>query len=575
MRRCCDVLLTVAGPLNQPPADQFRNFDEEANSLMNSLTNLDPDDEPRSRGLGAASRANSVRFDETANQNHFTHSLRPSVDFLSRSSSGGLGGLQMNERSSSHKSEGRASSAHSMRSAASGRANSLNLDTNYGMSDSRASPLDPPVIAPGMLLLGSVPSIIRCWMNENFKHDSLLYAAVCTGSHRSYLDMQLVLKLGYEICVTPPNEDGLRTARLPVYFPEAVPTVPLRSLSIHPAPQLPKVDVDFVIVENSGGDDQAIQIFLGSDMLNAHSADVLLSSNNLTLYDDDSQKLSIPLVRPENEAAFRNLYVTSGRPSLKPSNMPKESAQLNGLGQGSSAASVSSGTTSPRPTTKYRPPGLLTADLSSSDSVKAGAGPDSESDFRPASRQSTASRPSLNVSIARSEAQDSVTQTSDAASSTTTARSGTSPAIWGNWRSSSTSTPTASASTPANAASGSSSGNMDWATSTRTRDGTYQRRDTGIKVLKPTKPASSRTFSTSTTASSTTPTAAASASPAPESTAGVGLGMGSIKGSRFFDEGKRRGSELGSVGDKKEGERAPQQQAKKANPIGGAFSWMK
>ena len=389
--RLFEASLTSLAPLNQPPSDQFRNFDDEANSLMNSLTNLDAEDEPR-RGLGAASRANSVRFDETANQNHFTHSSRPSVDFLSRSSSGGLGSLQMNERSSSHKSEGRASSAHSMRSAASGRANSLNLESTYGLSDSRASPLEPPAIAPGMLLLGSVPAIIRCWMNMNFTHDAQLYAAVCTGSHKSFIDLRLAQNLGYEGLVRAPNESGARTVRLPIFFPEAVPQ-PASSRSSSPAPQLPKLTIDFDVIESgSDSNDMAIQIFLGSDMLRLHNADILFSSNSMTLFDNERHKLNIPLVRPEHEAVFKSLYVRSGTVSATqgPNEQVKEHQQQNGVGQGSSAASVSSPTTSPPPAVKYRPPGAIAAE-SSNASVGAGAG--SDNDLRPASRQSNASRP--------------------------------------------------------------------------------------------------------------------------------------------------------------------------------------
>ena len=141
----------------------------------------------------------------------------------------------MNERTASHKSEGRASSVHSIRSAASGRA-SLNLDTAYGLGDSGRSPMEHPGLAPGLALLGSVPAIIRCWMNTNFKHDALLYAAVCTGSFKSFLDMRLIRKLGFEEQVNAGDDES--TIKLPVYFPEAV-HHPASSRSSSPAPQLP------------------------------------------------------------------------------------------------------------------------------------------------------------------------------------------------------------------------------------------------------------------------------------------------------------------------------------------------
>lgn len=91
-------------PLQQPPVDQFQHFDDEANNMISSL-HLDADDEPR-RSMGATSRANSVRFDETANTNHFSHSSRASGDFMLRTSSA-LGGLQLGERSMSYKSGAR------------------------------------------------------------------------------------------------------------------------------------------------------------------------------------------------------------------------------------------------------------------------------------------------------------------------------------------------------------------------------------------------------------------------------------------------------------------------------------
>lgn len=539
-------------PLQQPPGDTFRNFDDEATNLMSSL-HLDAEDEPR-RGMGATSRANSVRFDESANQNHFSHSSRPSVDFLSRSSSG-LGGVQMNERTSSHKSDGRASSAHSIRSAASGRANSLNLDTAlYGLGDSHRSPLDPPSIAPGLMLLGAAPAIIRCWMNTNFKHDALLYAAVCTGSFKSFLDLRLITKLGFENVIRA-GDEGHRTVELPVFFPEAVPHPP-SSRSSSPAPQLPSLQVEFCVIEGTEteGDSKAIQIFLGSDVLRAHNADILFSSNSMTLYDDERNKLSIPLARPENKAAFNTLFVTSSPAAAqtqaeKSVDVAKEQPYLNGLGQGSSVGSISSAATSPPPG-KYRPPGALAAEAGSGEAAKPGAtGSDKES--RSPNRQpNVAPRPSLGLNT-KGEREEAATETG---SQSTPLRSGSSPAIWGSWR------------REAPASSTAQSGGLDWAAASKNRDPVYQRKDTGIKVLKP--KTATRTFST--TAASSTGTS----SPAADGK------------SRFFDEGRRRSvtdstSSKPAVATTSKENTAPTPTSAaapktKTNPIGGAsaFSWL-
>lgn len=590
---------------------------------MSSL-HLDADDEPR-RGLGAASRANSVRFDETANQNHFSHSTRPSSEYMSRTSSSGLGGLQLTERSFSHKSEGRASSQHSVRSAASGRASSLVLEHPYGVRDpSRQSP-DTFAVAPGLLLLGCTPAIIRCWMNTNFKHDSLLYAAVCTASHKSLLNLRLIRKLGFETCITT-NEEGIKMVGLGVYFPEAVVLPSNRPFT--PAPRLPSMRVDFHVVDLGIDDDKSIEIFLGSDVLRSHGADILFSIDSMTLFDDYSRKLSMPLVRPESESAFKKLFTSSGAPPLLISEktegagvpagagaaaVVKDEAYVNGIGLGSSAAFASSTTASPPPG-KYRPPGLLALETSAVEpSTKAGASisaSDSDATRRPDSRQSaTTSRPPLSLlSSSRPEAHDQPSTTEMTSQTSTPVRSGSSPAIWSNWRregsssnlpthTSGTPPPVAAASVPtapattAAAAVSSQPAGMDWASASRNRETSYQRKDTGIRVLKP--KVASRAFSTSAASGAAGGTTGTAYGAAPSPSTPVYTTPDSR--SRFFDEGRRRGESKGPGTDgKKEEEKetasastpatapapgpatpAPQPKVK-ANPIGGgsAFSWL-
>jgi hypothetical protein len=389
-------------------------------------------------------------------------------------------------------------------------------------------------------------------MNTNFKHDALLYAAVCTGSFKSFLDLRLIRKLGFEDSISN-SEEGLPTVKLPVYFPEAV-HHPASSRSSSPAPQLPALTVDFQVVQQSTSeDDKSIQIFIGSDVLRSHSADVLFSSNSMTLFDDERSKLSIPLVRPENEAVFRSLFISSGVPNTasdKPEELIKDEPYLNGLGQGSSAASVSSTTASPPPG-KYRPTGIIASEADSADSVKAGAA-GSDSDARSASRQSNASRPPLSLINTR----DSQELPSDPAPETTPLRTGSSPAIWSNWRRDGGT----SATTP--------SSGLDWANASKNRDSSYQRKESGIKVLKP--KAASRTVSSAATTTASTSS----------STDGK---------SRFFDEGRRKsevegkavGSELkrensGSGNGLMAANAAPGAPKAKSNPIGGgsAFSWL-
>ncbi|EUC28845.1 hypothetical protein COCCADRAFT_8845 [Bipolaris zeicola 26-R-13] len=471
-------------PLQQPTAEHFSNFDGHSTNLIGNLQ-LDEDEVPRR--VGVTSRANSVRFDETANHGHWAHASRSSLDLIPRTGSG-LGGHAMSERSYSHKSDGRQSSAgHSVHSMASGRANSL---TSFGPT----TPQDAPGLAPGLFILGSVPAIIRCWLNTNFKHDTLLYAAVCSGSYTSYLDLHLIEHLGFQDQVVL-DDDGLRKIKLSVYLPEAVP-VSASSRSTSSAPQLPSIGVNFTVVQehNSETNPKAVQIFLGSDMLRAHNADLLFSSSQLTLYDDDHSKLQIPLVRPEDERAFKSLHVSSctHAPSSEQSkrDVMAASTQHHSTSDGSATSAAHD------------------TFLSTDKSTDTGTATNSE-DGGSSGRMSLEQRPRLGLSLS-SRLEDGNAGEPGAVSGAP--RSTASSAIWSNWRRDQVEKATAAA------------GPLDWASvgKTTSSNPSYQRRDTGIKVLKPSK--SARTMSGSSSLPAT--------------------GQ-----SRFFDDGKRRGeteSETGS-----------------------------
>jgi ubiquitin carboxyl-terminal hydrolase 4/11/15 len=448
----------------------------------------------------------------------------------------------MLERTYSHKSDGRQSSAgHSVHSANSGRANSMGLDTPFSGLGHSTSLLEPPGLAPGLFILGTVPSIIRCWLDTNFKHESMLYAAVCTGSYASYLDQRLVDRLDFNDRV---REDNGRRIKLPVFLPEAV-TRMSSSRVESPAPQLPTITVDFIVVTGSTDEeDKSIQIFIGSDVLRHHNADILFSSNSITLYDDDRCKLSTPLVRPEDESTFKSLYVTSkavGRSETfsKAAVLVEEQPILNGLKQtissGSSVASVAA--------TPLREP-ATGRDASPAPDLDEGPSRSSFGDdmSTTSTRRSFDSRPSLGILNTANESKPQ----SDSNPSTAPARSGPSPMIWSNWR--------------RDSENKTSPQTDSWAKAGQT----YQRREQGIKVLRPLKPAS-RTFSaTSANANSQSPVTGQS---------------------RFFDEGRRRSTneppaEVSGIDEKekstKEGVPTLGSKTRSANPVGGAsaFSWL-
>lgn len=301
------------GPIATPTADVFDDFDGQGQSLLTSL-HLESDEEPSRRG---ASRANSVRFDVSAIQgSNWAQNSRITGDFGPTRPNSAFGSHPMTERSLSHKSDGRHSSAgHSVHSMHSGRTNSLGLDTNFiigGRGDD--SPVSIPEPPPGLFVLGSVPSIIRCWLNTNFSHNALLYAVVCTGSQKSLLEYSLVKDLGMldQLLKSPL---GSYSIRLPVYLPEAIVTQPTSRSNSPAPPSLPTLTANFEVTginqRSSSERRNGLRIFIGSDTLRAHSADLLFSQNIMTIYGDDRNKLSIPFVRPEDDSIFKDLCTTN------------------------------------------------------------------------------------------------------------------------------------------------------------------------------------------------------------------------------------------------------------------------
>ncbi|ODA80030.1 hypothetical protein RJ55_02988 [Drechmeria coniospora] len=294
------------------------DLDEQGEQLLGSLHLGPAEEEPARRG--AASRANSVRFDESAlhGSSWGGQSSRHSADFGPLRP---VGGITM-ERSLSHKSDGRHSSAghsvHSHHSVASGRASSLGVDTNYAACDS-SSPFDMPAPPASLFVLGSVPSIIRCWLTTDFAHDTLLYADICTGSQKSVVDYSLIKELG----LTEEIErcgDGVYRARLNVFLAEAV-VVKAHSRNGSTSGLVPFMSVVFEVTGGVSAGRQseakAIRIYIGSDVLRAHSADVLLSQNKMVVYGSQQERLQVPFVRPEDENVFRHIQTVHVAPGKR------------------------------------------------------------------------------------------------------------------------------------------------------------------------------------------------------------------------------------------------------------------
>jgi hypothetical protein len=367
------------GPVQMPNHEVFDDFDDEQGQNLLGSLHLDADEEPTRRG--AASRANSVRFDEaTLHASNWGQSARHSGDFGPARPGSGLGGSTLMERSFSHKSDGRHSSAghsvHSFHSVASGRTSSLGLDLLLGSSrdndDDVPSPIDITRPPPGLMFLGPVPSIVRCWLTTQYAHDTLLYAVVCTGSQKSTLDYSLLKELNL-LGEAHRNINGVLHASLPVYFAEATVAQSSSRSSSPSRRQVPYIRVDFEITgsENADAGDhkQGIRIFVGSDTLTANSADLLLSQNRMTLFGngDDRDRLSVPFVRPEDESSYKHittLNVVPEKPKLNASapafvsgdtrpqmaagpNPMEASAPHNGAGESEVTSPFSSSTNQP------------------------------------------------------------------------------------------------------------------------------------------------------------------------------------------------------------------------------------
>ena len=466
-----ELISRISDPGYNPAAEAFKSFDQEQSTNLLGSLHIDTDDEPR-RG---ASRANSVRFDETALQGHFGHTSRSSSEFFPVRTGSGLGSLPMVERSSSHKSEGRQSSAG--HSAHSTRLNSLAFDPRSPALDNPGG-IGPP---PGLLLLGPLPSIIRCWLDESFSNDALLYAAVCTGSCTSMISSRLAHRFGL-VKQRSDRERGKVT--LQVYLPEAtIQQAPPRPLNL--IPQVPSVSIDFEVFYLSD-DVNCIQVTIGSDVLRSKSAELSFSQDKMMIFDDERNKLAIPLVRPENSSSFQMLRTVP---------MPTLQTSTENLNQGVMEYSSLGSATKTLEQSEARPEPLLAKER------QAGEQDNKTTPGDKATRLSLATATGSGQTAAREDpvSSDSSmvqrhddTQTkepSNGANLGTPVKEGQT-GMWGSWRRDSNQ-PVPSDSTFSSVASGSS----------------YQRpgRGKGMKVLKPARSTGGTIRSVSTTPNSSNP----------------------------------------------------------------------
>lgn len=438
-----NALLTITasvGPVQISTNDVFDDLDEQGEQLLGSLHLGPAEEEPVRRG-GAASRANSVRFDESAlhGSGWAAQSNRHSGDF------GAVRPGYMMERSLSHKSDGRHSSAghsvHSHHSVASGRASSIGLDTNFatGDEDDDDSSFDMPGLPASVYVLGTVPSIVRCWLTTDYAHGTLLYADICTGSQKSTIDYSLVKELDF-LSEFHRDVNGVYRARLDVYLAEAVITRH-SSRSDSAAGSVPSMSVCF---EMCGSEQtkpnqvsKAVRIFIGSDALRAHAADILFSQNTMVLYSNERDRLRVPFIRPEDEEVFRHITTSSAapeRPKLNANAAPfvfGDGTRADGEDKATAAPLTATSTaTATTPTSA-----TATTKESGSSETRSQASP-ATSHSEPSGRIRANSVPDYEEENEKSggDANGSERRRRDGSSASETSRRGTSSGIWGSWR---------------------------------------------------------------------------------------------------------------------------------------------
>ncbi|TDZ24385.1 hypothetical protein Cob_v002819 [Colletotrichum orbiculare MAFF 240422] len=549
------------GPTQMSPSDMFDDFDEQGQHLLNSLHLSPAEEEPIRRG--AASRANSVRFDESAlrGADWTSQSNRHSGDFGPPRPSSGL----MMERSLSHKSDGRHSSAghsvHSFHSVASGRASSLGLDTNFMVSSHEDdSPLDMPEPPPGLFILGSVPTIIRCWLSTHFAHNTILYADLCTGSQRSVVDYSVIRDLDL-VDEIQRDMDGTYKVRLPVYLVEA--TVSERSSrSSSPGHQIPSITTTFEVLGMDSADGaeprKGIQVFIGSDTLRAHQADILLSQNRMCLYGSEREKLSVPFVRPEDEAIYKHISTSNAipeKPRLNANAAPFVSGEPHSRAA-STHGTMENSVSSVRPEDGESQEPNSPVESQSVPNKSIGASNLSESGGE-------SERPGRETMSGSESGAREVSGVQNSSASTEGNRRESAGGIWGSWRQGTT---TNGAESGARDANGPLSG--------------YQPAGRGgrnMKVLKPLKPGSSSSARTG-AAYEPAPAPRASGEHRRKSQANVAAESAPTTGTIRW-EPKRAVSataESKTTQTQREAKNAAPPLPRSANPIGGAsaFSWM-
>jgi len=177
-----------------------------------------------------------------------------------------------------------------------GRQSSMRSFDNFSMAGSEHDCTLPSALRPRDIIecntpsaYDSAPVVIRCWLGMDCSYDSILFAMICTGSSKSWIDSSLVARCGFKDKIW--TENGEERISLSLFLGSA--SVPTESISSHTT--LPRLKVEFTVLKSPERphNQKLVQIVLGSDILSAIKADVLFSKRQLTFQVRDGQKVYV------------------------------------------------------------------------------------------------------------------------------------------------------------------------------------------------------------------------------------------------------------------------------------------
>ena len=214
-----------------------------------------------------------------------------------------------------------------------GRQSSMRSFDNFSMAGSEHDCTLPSALRPRDIIecntpstYDSAPAVIRCWLGMDCSYDSILFAMICTGSSKSWIDSSLVARCGFKDKIWTENRE--ERISLSLFLGSA--SVPTESISPHTT--LPRLKVEFTVLQSPERphNQKLVQIVLGSDILSAIKADVLFSKRQLTFQVRDGQKVYVDF---EPDAHSFDIFDTTPHSAHVHAGIPHKTDQVHTVEQ--------------------------------------------------------------------------------------------------------------------------------------------------------------------------------------------------------------------------------------------------